>query len=242
MTYTIFDKNAYVQECPATVIAVTEQVIILDKTVFYPLSGGQAGDSGHLELADGSSIAIADTRKEKNGEGAFTGRIVHIPLTGAGPLRPGDSVRACIDWARRYQIMRFHSATHLLCKLLPFPVNGCSISADGARMDFVTAEALDIDALNASLARLIHTGHPVRVRTMTGMELQQDPALAASMSVHPPQGLAEIRTVRVGGDELVDLQPCCGTHVAATSEIGAILISKIEKKSGTTRRIVLRQG
>lgn len=243
MTHDLFREDAYMAQCAATVTAVTEQGIVLDRTVFYPLGGGQAGDSGHLVLADGTLLAIADTRKGKNAEGHPTSDIVHVPAAEQAQLlariQPGDAVTPRIDWARRHRLMRFHTTTHLLCHLVPQLVNGCSITPDYARLDFNMTDPLDKDALTAGIARLVSAAHPVTVGAITDEELDANPALVKSMSVQPPRGSGQVRTIRVGAEEMIDLQPCGGTHVANTSEIGAVVVTKIEKKSATTRRVVL---
>jgi misacylated tRNA(Ala) deacylase len=216
---------------------------VLDRTVFYPLGGGQAGDSGTLLLADGTALAIADTRKGKDAEGRPAPFILHVPAPGQeavlAALKPGDPVTVRVDWERRHRLMRFHTTTHLLCHLVPQLVNGCSITPDYARLDFNMADPLDKEALTAGIARLVSAAHPVVVDSITDEELDANPALVKSMSVQPPRGTGRIRTIRIGADEQIDFQPCGGTHVANTSEIGAVVVTKIEKKSATTRRVVL---
>jgi misacylated tRNA(Ala) deacylase len=243
MTQDLFRQDAYLQECSATVLAIGEQGIVLDRTVFYPLGGGQAGDSGVLVLPGGRELRIADTRKRKDEEGKATADICHLPAPDAqellAALKPGDTVTARIDWERRHRLMRFHTATHLLCKLVPQLVNGCSITPEYARLDFNMTDPLDKEALTEGIARLVAAGHPVAVGAITDEELDANPALVKSMSVQPPRGSGRIRTIRVGGDALVDFQPCGGTHVANTAEIGAVVVTKIEKKSASTRRVVL---
>ena len=243
MTQDLFREDAYLRECTATVMSTGEQGIVLDRTVFYPLGGGQAGDAGVLVLADGSELAIADTRKGKDAEGKPTADICHVPAPGQeatlARLKAGDSVTARIDWERRHRLMRFHTTTHLLCNLVPQLVNGCSITPDYARLDFNMNEPLDKDALTAGIARLVAAGHPIVVSSITDDELDANPALVKSMSVQPPRGTGKIRTIRVGADEQIDFQPCGGTHVANTAEIGAVVVTKIEKKSAMTRRVVL---
>ena len=243
MTQDLFREDAYIRECTATVTAIGEQGVVLDRTVFYPLGGGQAGDAGVLVLADGRELVIADTRKGKDAEGKPTADICHVPAPGqeaalAG-TKVGDSVTARIDWERRHRLMRFHTTTHLLCNLVPQLVNGCSITADYARLDFNMNEPLDKDALTAGIARLVAAGHPIVVSSITDDELDANPALVKSMSVQPPRGTGRIRTIRIGADEQIDFQPCGGTHVANTAEIGAVVVTKIEKKSAMTRRVVL---
>ncbi len=243
MTQELFRSDSYLKDCTATVVGIDEHGIVLDRTVFYPLGGGQAGDSGVLVLADGSALAIADTRKAKDPEGRPTHRICHLPAPGQDDrliqLKPGDAVTARVDWQRRHKLMRFHTTTHLLCHLVPQLVNGCSITPDYARLDFNMTDPLDKEALTAGIARLVAAAHPVAVGSIAEEELDANPALVKSMSVQPPRGTGRIRTIRIGGDTAIDFQPCGGTHVASTAEIGAVVVTKIEKKSATTRRVVL---
>jgi misacylated tRNA(Ala) deacylase len=237
MTHTVelFREDAALDECEAVITAVDAVGVQLDRTVFYPHGGGQAGDRGALVLVDGSVLEIVDTRK-----GSDAGEIVHVP--GAGQeallarLAPGQTVRARIDRRRRQRHMRFHTATHLLCALIPHPVDGCSITADYARLDFHMSDPLDREALGAGLARLIAEAHPVRHRWISEAELDANPGLVRSMSVQPPRGLGRVRVLEIEG---VDVQPCGGTHVTNTADIGAIVVTKIEKKSAMTRRVVL---
>jgi len=251
MSQDLFRTDAYLTECSATVSAITPQGIVLDRTVFYPLGGGQAGDTGVLVLADGRELPVVDTRKGKADDGSFNDDICHLPApellatllnseqTPDFRLAVGDRVTARIDWARRLRLMRFHTTTHLLCHLVPQLVNGCSITPDYARLDFNMTDALDKEALTAGLARLVAAALPVTVGAITDEELDATPELVKSMSVQPPRGSGRIRTIRIGDAALIDLQPCGGTHVANTSEIGAVVVTKIEKKSATTRRVVL---
>src|SRR5687767_8255915 len=171
MTQELFRQDAYLRESPATVARVDEQGLVLDRTVFYPLGGGQAGDSGVLLLADGTALRIADTRKCKDAEGRPTAEIVHVPEPGQeavlARLRPGEPLLARIDWDRRHKLMRFHTTTHLLCHLVPQLVNGCSITAEYARLDFNMTDPLDKDALTAGIARLVAASHAVEVGAIT---------------------------------------------------------------------------
>ncbi len=232
MTDELFREDATLQRCEATVLAVDESGIVLDRTVFYPLGGGQAADSGTLVTPDGRCVSIIDTRKHKERPGA----IAHLPAPDAPLLRVGDRVTATLDAARRSAHMRFHTATHLLCALVPHAVDGCSITAGYARLDFHMSEPLDKDALTAGIARLVAGAHPVRHRWISEDELDANPQLVRSMSVQPPRGLGRVRVLEIEG---VDLQPCGGTHVANTAEVGAVVVTKIEKKSAMTRRVVL---
>ncbi|MEI7466192.1 MAG: alanyl-tRNA editing protein [Burkholderiales bacterium] len=233
----LFRDDATLHHCEAVVLALEEAGVVLDRTVFYPVGGGQAGDAGQLLADDGRVLAIADTRKHPERPGA----ILHVPAAGSdaallAAFLPGQRVTARIDAARRVAHMRFHTATHLLCALVPYPVNGCSITAGHARLDFHMSGPLDRDALNAGLARLVAEAHPVRHRWIGEDELDANPGLVRSMSVQPPRGLGRVRVLEIEG---VDLQPCGGTHVANTAEVGPVVVTKIEKKSAMTRRVVL---
>ncbi|UZG44028.1 alanyl-tRNA editing protein [Caldimonas thermodepolymerans] len=235
MTEELFREDSYLRECTARITAVDAAGVQLDRTVFYPLGGGQAGDAGELLLGDGRVLRIADTRK-----GPEPGTIVHLPAPDQdallADLQPGMEVTARIDWARRERHMRFHTATHLLCALVPHPVDGCSITAGYARLDFHMTEPLDKDELSAGIARLVREAHPVSHSWITDEELDANPHLVRSMSVQPPRGTGRVRVLNIEG---VDLQPCGGTHVRNTSEVGAVIVTKVEKKSARTRRVVL---
>jgi len=205
--------------------------------VFYPHGGGQAGDTGTLATPAGDVLAIADTRKHPT----RPGNIAHVPAAGAalGAFQPGTVVVARIDITRRRAHMRFRTATHLLCALVPHPVDGCSITAGYARLDFHMAEPLDKDTLSAGIARLVAGAHPVRHRWISEAELDANPGLVRSMSVQPPRTGTPEGRIRLLDIEGVDLQPCGGTHVANTADVGAVVVTKIEKKSAMTRRVVL---
>ncbi len=234
MTDELFCEDATLDACAATALMHAEGGVILDRTVFYPLGGGQAGDTGWLRRADGRELGIVDTRKSKE----HPGHIVHVAASGAdlSDFATGQPLSAHIDVARRRAHRRFHTATHLLCALIPYPVDGCSITAGYARLDFHMSEPLDKELINAGLARLIGEAHPVQHRWISEEELDANPGLVRSMSVQPPRGLGRVRVLEIDG---VDLQPCGGTHVANTAEIGAVRVTKIEKKSAMTRRVVL---
>ena len=212
MTQELFRADAYLTECAATVTAVGPQGIVLDRTVFYPMGGGQAGDAGVLRVTSGTlagrELTIADTRKGKDMEGRFTTDICHVPTTAAdgAALLPqvGDTVKACIDWQRRHRLMRFHTTTHLLCHLVPQLVNGCSITPDYARLDFNMTEPLDKETLTAALSLLVAAGHTVSIGAISDAELDANPALVKSMSVQPPRGSGSIRTVGIGQNDLID--------------------------------------
>ena len=233
MTEELFRDDATLLQCRARVLAADERGVRLDRTVFYPQGGGQAGDAGELRLDDGRVFAVTDTRK-----GEAAGEILHLLAEGAdlGALQPGVELSAHVDAARRRAHMRFHTATHLLCALVPHAVNGCSITAGHARLDFHMNEPLDKEQLTQGIARLVAEAHPVRHRWISEAELDANPQLVRSMSVQPPRGQGRVRVLEIEG---VDLQPCGGTHVANTAEIGAVVVTKVEKKSAMTRRVIL---
>jgi misacylated tRNA(Ala) deacylase len=236
MTEELFREDATLMRCDARIVALAEGGVILDRTVFYPLGGGQAGDTGALVLGDGRAVTVFDTRKSKELPGAVL-HLVAAPELAA--FVEGARVEARIDADRRQAHRRFHSATHLLCALVPHPVDGCSITKDYARLDFHMNELLEKEALTAGIARLVTEAHPVSHRWITEDELDANPGLVRSMSVQPPRGLGRVRVLEIEG---VDLQPCGGTHVANTREIGSVVVTKIEKKSAMTRRVVLGFG
>lgn len=234
MTEELFRDDATLLQARATVVAIDEAGVVLDRTVFYPLGGGQAGDAGTLTTAQGAVLDIVDTRKHP----ARPGDIAHVPAPGADltAFGVGSTVTIQVQAGRRQAHMRFHTATHLLCALVPHPVDGCSITAGYARLDFHMNEPLDKDALTAGIARLVAEAHPVRHRWISEDELDANPGLVRSMSVQPPRGSGRIRVVEIDG---VDLQPCGGTHVSNTADVGHVVVTKIEKKSAMTRRVVL---
>jgi misacylated tRNA(Ala) deacylase len=234
MTEQLYRADAYLRDCTAAVIAVNEHGgIVLDKTVFYAAGGGQPGDRGILEFAGGScpiATAVYDVDKSP---------IVHVKAEGSTPPQVGDSVRAILDWANRARLMRMHTALHLLCALVKHPVTGGQIGTDEGRLDFdiEDASAVDKDRLTAELNRLIAEDHPVSERWIADAELEANPNLVRTMAVKPPMGTGRVRLVSIGENGVVDLQPCGGTHVRRTSEIGQVHITKIEKKGKLNRRI-----
>ena len=234
MTETIFRDDPYARENAARLVGADERGLRLDRTVFYPRGGGQAGDSGTL-VVDDVGIAIADTVKAPEG-----GEILHVPAPGQeavlADLAPGTPLVARIDWERRHRHMRFHTATHLLCAIVPHPTNGCSITSAYARLDFDMVEPLDREHLERELARLVGEAHDVRTVWISDEELEAKPELVRTMSVQPPSGVGRVRLLEIEG---VDLQACGGTHVANTREIGRLRVAKIEKKSARSRRVVL---
>jgi misacylated tRNA(Ala) deacylase len=232
MTDELFREDATLRDCEARVVAVEAEGAILDRTVFYPQGGGQAGDSGVLRAADGTEFTVIDTRKSK----LHAGGVLHVLAAGVAPPPVGTAISAHIDAAKRDAHRRFHTATHLLCALVPHPVDGCSITRDYARLDFHMAEPLDKESLTAGIARCVAAAHAVHHRWISEAELDANPQLVRSMSVQPPRGLGRVRVLEIEG---VDLQPCGGTHVTNTREVGAVVVTKIEKKSAMTRRVVL---
>ena len=232
MTEEVFRQDAYARSCEARVTAVDEAGVRLDRTVFYPLGGGQPGDSGELVLHDGTAIRIVDTRK-----GAAPDEIVHVPEASADPALAGSGVTARIDWDRRHRLMRIHTCLHLLCSLIPAPVTGGSIRDGSGRLDFDLPEStLDKQDLTTRLNRLVAEDHPVNPRWISEEELDANPSLVRTMSVAPPRGRGSVRLLDIEG---VDLQPCGGTHVASTGEIGPVRVTKIEKKGRQNRRVIV---
>jgi len=235
MTEMLFRTDPYANEAAARVKAITDEGgVILDGTVFYPTSGGQPGDSGFLRWSD-SQIEIATTRK---GEGDS---IILIPAEPARLPAVGDEVTQVLNWDRRLRHMRVHTALHLLSVIIPLPVSGGAISAEKGRLDFDMPDAPDDKAaLEADLNRLIGCDMAVTDEWITDAELDANPDLVKTMSVRPPRGSGQIRLVRIGvGNETADLQPCGGTHVSNTSEIGTVRLGKIEKKGRQNRRVYL---
>ena len=232
MTEEVFRQDAYARSCEARVTAVDEAGIRLDRTVFYPIGGGQPGDSGELVLHDGTTMQIIDTRK-----GAAPDEIVHVPEASADPALAGSGVTARIDWDRRHRLMRIHTCLHLLCSLIPAPVTGGSIRDGSGRLDFDLPEStLDKQDLTTRLNRLVAEDHPVNPRWVSEEELDANPSLVRTMSVAPPRGRGSVRLLDIEG---VDLQPCGGTHVASTGEIGPVRVMKIEKKGRQNRRVIV---
>ncbi|RAS10426.1 alanyl-tRNA editing protein [Cupriavidus alkaliphilus] len=227
-----FDEDPYLDHCTATVVAASAEGIELDETVCYARSGGQAGDTATLALADGRTVAIVDTVYADDRR-----RILHVPAAGAPLPRVGERVTVAIDWARRHRLMRLHTCLHLLGSLIPVPVTGCGISPDAARIDFDLPEStLDKADLTERLNALIRANTAVRTSLITPQELAAQPDLVRTIGAAPPAGTASIRIIEIPG---VDRQPCGGTHVANTGEIGAVVVTRIEKKSRTNRRVAV---
>jgi misacylated tRNA(Ala) deacylase len=233
MTALLFRDDAYLRSCDAVVTAVSERGITLDRTVFYPQGGGQPGDSGVLRLADGRIVAIADTRK---GDGVD--EVLHIPAPGAVLPSPRDAVAAELDWERRHRLMRMHTCLHLLCAAVPdAAVTGGQIADGQGRLDFdIPGDALDKAAITERLNRLIAADHEAVPRWIGDDELAARPELVRTMSVKPPSGQGRVRLLDIAG---VDLQPCGGTHIRRTGEIGPVTVTKIENKGRQNRRVII---
>lgn len=229
----VFRDDAYAQTLDATVTAVTpDGGIVLDRTIFYATSGGQPGDSGRIEW-DGVSVPITTALHP---EGDKT-RIIHVPATEVNDLRADQSVRLVLDWDRRYRLMRMHTALHLLSVALPFPVTGGSIGEEKGRLDFDMPEAPDnLPAIEAQLNQWVSDALPVSSEWITDEEMAANQSLIKTMKVKPPMGQGRVRLIRIGD---VDLQPCGGTHVRNTNEIGGLRLGKIEKKGAANRRVNL---
>ena len=229
----LFREDAYLKDCEATVVALTEQGgIVLDRTVFYATSGGQPGDTGALILADGARLPIGTavyTDPQKT-------EIAHVPAEGAAlPVRVGDTLRAEIDWEPRYGRMKIHTALHLLSVVLPYPITGASVGDADGRADFNIPDAgHDKEAIAAKIAEMIATDAAVSSRWISDAELEANPGLVKSMSVRPPIGTGRVRLIEIAG---LDLQPCGGTHVRRIGEIGTVAVTGIEKKGKQNRRV-----
>ncbi len=237
MTEPLYRDDAYLAECTATVAAVNDRGgVVLDRTVFYPTGGGQPGDSGLLRCADGREVSIATAVKGDEDDGG-PDVIVHVPSDGTEAPAAGESVVAQIDWARRHRHMRVHTCLHLLSAALPYPVTGGQVGDGRGRLDFDIPEAtLDKDEIAAELNRLVSGDHPVGTQWITDEELAAQPELVRTMSVKPPSGAGRVRLVRIAE---LDLQPCGGTHVARTGEIGQVAVTRIEKKGRQNRRVAI---
>jgi misacylated tRNA(Ala) deacylase len=235
MTEQLYRTDAYLRDCTARVLSVNERGgIVLDRTVFYAAAGGQPGDKGTIEIDGGGTCPIAATVYD-----ADKATIVHVPAEGSARPAPGQTVRAAIDWDLRSRLMRMHTCLHLICALVKFPVTGGQVNPDDSRLDFdiEDASAVDKDKLTADLNALIAADHPVTDRWITDAELEANPQLVRTMAVKPPTGTGKVRLVVIGEGGSVDLQPCGGTHVRRTGEIGAVVVTKIEKKGKQNRRI-----
>lgn len=238
-TETVFRDDAYLTENEARVVAINDRGgIILDRTIFYATSGGQPGDTGKFVRPDGSDIAIAATVTGETKE-----EIIHVPAAGSATPEVGETLKLAIDWPRRYKLMKMHTACHLLSVIYPFPITGAAVSEDDSRVDFDLSEG-DYSKEEATnrLMEMVAANYPVFTRWITEDELAANPGLVKSKNVRPPSGAGRIRLVCIGDNATIDSQPCGGTHVVATGEIGQIHIGKIEKKGRENRRFRIRFG
>jgi misacylated tRNA(Ala) deacylase len=239
MTEMLFREDAYASSCNAKVIALNDRGgLILDRTVFYATSGGQPGDRGTL-AGGGRKITIATAVY-----GADKSEIVHVPADGQEPFLPGENVELELDWQIRHAHMRVHTALHLLCALVRFPVTGGQIAADEGRLDFDIPDpsAVDRGMIQGEINRLIQEDHPVFTSSISDEELLAKPDLVRTMSVKPPMGAGKVRLVGIGKSGAIDLQPCGGTHVRSTGEIGHVSVGKLESKGKQNRRIRINLG
>ena len=237
MTEQLYRADAYLKETTAAVLSVNERGgIVLDRTPFYASAGGQPGDKGVIRSAAGE-CPIATTVYDT----ADKSMIVHVAAEGAPKPAVGETVTIALDWDTRLKHMRMHTAMHLMCSLVKFPVTGGQIGADEGRLDFdiEDAAAVDKDKLTVDIQALVAANHPVSERWITDAELDANPGLVRTLSVQPPRGTGRIRLVMIGEGGSIDMQPCGGTHVRTTGEIGNVVVTKIEKKGKINRRIRL---
>lgn len=239
VTNTLFREESYLKEAEATVVGINDRGgIILDRTIFYATSGGQPGDTGYLVTEDGRRIAIAATVTGETKE-----EIIHVPAPEQAVPEIGEQLSLAIDWERRLRLMRMHTACHLLTVVCPFPITGAAVAEDDSRVDFDIPDAgFTKEAVTERLMELVAANHPVFTRWITDEELAANPGLVKSKNVRPPSGTGRIRLVCIGENAVIDSQPCGGTHVGSTSEVGEIHIGKIEKKGRENRRFRLRFG
>jgi misacylated tRNA(Ala) deacylase len=237
-TELLYRDDFYLSATDAVVTNVHEDGgFELDRTCFYAASGGQPGDTGFLQRADGTRIDLGPAR-----HGVTKDIVVHLPLEGQPAPAVGERVHIEIDWQRRLKLMRMHTACHLLSVVCAYPVTGAAVGEDESRIDFDVTDPLDKDEVTARLMALVKADHPVYVQWITDEELAANPGIVKSKYVKPPVGLGRVSLVCIGDDSSVDSQPCGGTHVARTSEIGTVHIAKIEKKGKENRRFRIRFG
>ncbi len=238
-TQALFRDDAYLKTADATVVAINERGgIILDRTIFYATSGGQPGDTGYFQRADGSRIAIAATITGETKE-----EIIHVPAPEQPVPAVGEQLTLVINWDRRHLLMRMHAACHLLTVVCPFPITGAAVAEDDSRVDFDIPDAsFSKEEVTAGLMELVRADHLIFTRLITDEELAANPGLVKSKNVRPPVGTGKIRLVCIGKDASIDSQPCGGTHVKSTGEVGEIHIGKIEKKGRENRRFRIRFG
>jgi misacylated tRNA(Ala) deacylase len=238
MTQLLYRDDAYRQRANAKVIAINDRGgIILDGTVFYAAAGGQPGDKGTLSFK-GNAIPIATAVYDE------AKNVVHVPAQPGALPDPGEDVELALDWATRYRNMRAHTLMHLLCATVPFPVTGGAITEDGGRIDFDIPkdQVPDKSEITEKINALIAADHAVSFRWISDAEMEANQNLIRTMSVKPPMGTGRVRLVAIGPDGSIDLQPCGGTHVRSTGEIGPITVTGIESKGKQNRRIRLAFG
>jgi misacylated tRNA(Ala) deacylase len=237
-TLPLYRDDFYLSTAEGIVTAVrADGAIELDQTCFYATSGGQPGDTGLLERADGSKIELGVT---VNGEDKSV--VLHTPLEGQPLPEVGEKLVLHVDWARRYKLMRMHTACHILSVVCQFPITGAAVGEDESRVDFDMAETIDKDAVTARMMEIVNANHPVYVQWITDADLAANPGIVKSKNVRPPAGMGRVSLVCIGENASVDSQPCGGTHVSETQEVGAIHIAKIEKKGKENRRFRIKFG
>jgi len=234
----LYRDDFYLTTTEAVVTAVHEDGgIEFDRTCFYATSGGQPGDTGFIDKADGSRIMVGQTK-----HGTTKDIVIHVPLEGQPRPLVGETVTLSIDWPRRFNLMRMHTACHLLSVVCEYPITGAAVGEEESRVDFDMTDTIDRQDVTAKLMELVAADHPVYLQWITDEELAANPGIVKSKNVRPPMGLGRVSLVCIGENSSVDSQPCGGTHVARTSEIGAIHIAKIEKKGKENRRFRIRFG
>lgn len=232
MTHKAFYDDLYARELNSRITATRPGEVETESTIFYPVGGGQPGDSGFLVMADGSRLRILDTRYS-----ADRSRIVHFLEDSEMRIPEGQEVKLELDWERRHRHMRMHTCLHLMCSVITDPVTGGSVGETQSRLDFDAQSPWpDKETLTIRLNELISRSIPVQVESITDQQLDTNPDLVRTMSVQPPRGSGTIRMIRVEG---VDYQPCGGTHVANTGEIGEVVISKIKSKGKQNKRVTV---
>jgi misacylated tRNA(Ala) deacylase len=231
-TALLYRDDAYARECAARVLAAGPEGVLLDRTVFYAQAGGQPGDAGTL-VWEGGSMGVA--KAVKGADDA----VLHLPADGAPLPAVGAEVAARLDWTLRHRHMRMHTSLHLLCSLIPGAgVTGGQIGPERSRLDFDLADPPAKEWLTERLNALVAADHPVGERWISEAELDAEPGLVRTLSVQPPRGAGRVRLVRVGPEDApVDLQPCGGTHVRSTGEIGRVQVTKLENKGKQNRRV-----
>ncbi|MBO6719678.1 MAG: alanyl-tRNA editing protein [Rhizobiaceae bacterium] len=238
-TEALFRDDSYLSTAEAIVSGINDRGgILLDRTIFYATSGGQPGDTGRLVRADGTEVPIAGTIT-----GETKNEIIHIPAPDAPTLEVGEPLRLAIDWERRLKLMRMHTACHLLTVVCTYPITGAAVNVDDSRVDFDIPDAtFDKQEVTERLMEMVRVDHPVFTRWISDDELAANPGLVKSKNVRPPSGTGRIRLVCIGEYGALDSQPCGGTHVRSTGEVGEIHIGKIEKKGRENRRFRIRFG